>query len=283
MNIPITLPIANEIIQIVRKHLLELDGITDDIIDRHLQHYKQRHQELKSIMDVNKAILYSARNKQRTSNIIDNKYFDDLSLKLCDFNPNQILKQYSNNPDEVFDAIAPNNAPRNNNSVWVQFSKSVISTSRFLANYQDINHFLLFTCEYTNNPTTRIGLPLVLEKAIDGIAFTLACDFLKENICSEYIKPDGHIVDFFKHTLMSKPECLVKDYPYHVFQCVIEFSDILKMVPYEIDKLFWLAGSGNFYLVPKRIPKRVIDIKKKELINKIKDILRSYFPNLYDD
>ena len=35
---------------------------------------------------------------------------------------------------------------------------------------------------------------------------------------------------------------------YEIFKDVVKFSKVAERVPYEVDKLFWLIGSGNFYL-----------------------------------
>jgi len=35
---------------------------------------------------------------------------------------------------------------------------------------------------------------------------------------------------------------------FDVFKDVIRFSNEIEELPYRVDKLFWLVGSGNFYL-----------------------------------
>jgi len=93
MNFPITNIIAREILNVVRDNLLGIDGITDEMIEAHLNDYNERHQKLQSLNDVYRAILFSARNRQRVSNAITIERFNNLDIPLFGFDHNQVLKQ----------------------------------------------------------------------------------------------------------------------------------------------------------------------------------------------
>ncbi|GAG19666.1 unnamed protein product, partial [marine sediment metagenome] len=116
--------------------------------------------------------------------------------------------------------------------------------SRFLSRFHDLKEFDDFTKNFISNPDTRIGLPLLLKEEIHGFGFALACDFLKENVNPKFVKPDTHIKDIFKGICISKSNAS----DFEVFTDVVKFSECICEVPYRVDKLFWLVGSGKFYL-----------------------------------
>ena len=99
------------------------------------------------------------------------------------------------------------------------------------------------------NEYTRVALPLLLSREIDGMGFALACDFLKENGYPKFVKPDVHIKKIFQGLGLSD-----SDDDYEVFKDVIRFSELVNELPYKVDKLFWLVGSGNLYLSGIKIP-----------------------------
>ncbi len=73
--------------------------------------------------------------------------------------------------------------------------------------------------------------------------FPLACDFLKELGYLNYGKPDVHIRDIFSATgLLSE-----KSSNYQVLKAITRVSENVEETPYNVDKLFWLIGSGYFY------------------------------------
>ena len=86
-------------------------------------------------------------------------------------------------------------------------------------------------------------MPLLLAKEIFGLGFALACDFLKENGYPKFVKPDRQIKAIFRGLHLTESTS-----DYEVFKDVIRFSDAVDEIPYRVDKLFWLIGSGKFYL-----------------------------------
>ena len=71
------------------------------------------------------------------------------------------------------------------------------------------------------------------------MGFALACDFLKENGYPEFAKPDVHIKKIFNGLGLSD-----SNDDYEVFKDVIRVSELVNGLPYRVDKLFWLVGSG---------------------------------------
>ncbi len=150
----------------------------------------------------------------------------------------------------------------NSHNYWVIFCKSIISIANYLSKFNNIDDFNKYVFQFINsNSDIRLSLPLILKEEIFGYQFALSCDFIKENISPEFIKPDVHIRDIFIGIGISHDN--ISDY--QLFRDVINFSESISEVPYTVDKLFWLIGSGNFYNYNIKI-----NTNKKLFIEKIR-------------
>lgn len=234
------------VFQAAKDYLLSFKEIDEDILDKQLSAWENYN--LSSLPSLFKAMLENAKNRQGMPNAIGE--VSSLSGVLFDFNPKRVVDKY---PywEILFDEIKlkvrpPGRMVKNNpHNYWVVYSKSIISIARFVNRFKDYSEFREYVDQFVNSktPDTRIALPLLLEKEIFGYQFALACDFLKENIDPHFIKTDTHIRDIFIG-LGYSPE---GSSDYQVFRDVIRFSDSIGELPYVVDKLFWLVGSGNFY------------------------------------
>ena len=101
---------------------------------------------------------------------------------------------------------------------------------------------------------------------ISGIGFPLACDFLKELGFIEYGKPDIHLKDIFKALeIINSDEKSVIKQDYQTLKAIDRIAKENDKTPYAIDKVFWLIGSGDFYLTKINIGRQ-----KQKFINEIK-------------
>ena len=128
------------------------------------------------------------------------------------------------------------------NNLWKLYAKSIISASKFINSFDNAKDFDDFVNRFSYNEMSSAALPMLLEREIFGLGFPLACDFLKELGYSEYPKPDVHIKDIF----VALDLCENNDYS--AYKAVIEMANIVEDCPYNVDKMFWLIGSGNYYL-----------------------------------
>jgi hypothetical protein len=193
---------------------------------------------------------------------------DKLSSYIYNWDYEKVNNKYKS-WEELFDIIKsssyvpPGKMLKNNShSLWVQFFKSIISISLFVSRFKNIEEFNKFVETFYFNEETRIALPLLIKEEIFGYQFALACDFLKENGYPEFIKPDVHITDIFKGLKLT-----TGNNDFQIFRDVIKFSKSINKLPYEIDKLFWLIGSGKFYLNDIKIK-----TSKEDFINSIINI-----------
>ncbi len=250
-----------KIFEMGRMYLLQFDGIDENVLDQHLTQHSQYYKKIKTLSEVYENMLQSVRSQRHMPNVIGD--LRRLIDPFCAFDPTRIIETYGNDyttdyrniftaisryleQNGGFDIMGQIEDSRNS---WVKFSKSAISSAKFLSRFKDLQEFRTYTDAFTQNPTTRIGLPLILKEEIFGFGFTLACDFIKDTLSPEYVKPDTHIKGIFKGILYSRE--IASDV--EVFEDVIKFSQRAKQVPFAVDKLFWLIGSGDFNLINIRV------------------------------
>lgn len=232
-----------------RDYLLSFDGVTDELIDRHLNDWRRRKPE--SISALFKAFLFHAQNRQGMPNSIGD--IENLREVLFDFEPAKVTDRYPS-WDELFDAVeATGKAPgrldkENQRSYWVIYCKAILSIANFLKRYKNIEEFNAFVHGFHTNEHSRLALPLLLSKELFGFGFALACDFLKESGYPDFVKPDTHLNDIARGLGISSA---IDDFG--VFKDVISYCQRIEKLPYEVDKLFWLVGSGKFYLSSIRV------------------------------
>lgn len=114
---------------------------------------------------------------------------------------------------------------------------------KFLNKFKDFKEFENFINTFSGNTYKIVALPMLLGNEIYGYGFALACDFLKEVGFTDYGKPDVHIKDIFKHFGI-----IEKRSDYEAFKMIAEIGLAVKKEPVIVDKVFWLIGSGKFYV-----------------------------------
>ena len=227
-----------------------------------LEKYFNPAKNLKSKKDILVQLLGSLQNKQSAPNVIGFWKDDRKSLFkdiLFDYDADTILSTYT--ADLLFECFKkhfPINNADSKGNLWKKYAKSVISACEFLSKFNDARDFDNFINRFSYNKFSSAALPMLLEKEIFGLGFALACDFLKELGYTEYPKPDVHIIDIFHEFGLCKKNA------YSAYKAVIEMAQIVDETPYKVDKIFWLIGSGNYYL-----DKKEIRGNKKEFIEKM--------------
>jgi hypothetical protein len=258
--------IYRKIFDEAHEHLLSFDSIDENMLDKHLTDCEERKSQ--TMQDLLFGMLESISNRHGMPHTIGP--IEKLRPCLEDFIPPRIIEKDGDDWRGLFMAIKNNCEPPgrmtidNPKSYWVIFCKSIFSASHFLSRFSNLKEFDNFVSQFYLNEYTRVALPLLLEKEVFGLGFALACDFLKENGYPEYVKPDVHIKAIFRGIGISK-----SDSDYDVFKDVIRFSEDINELPYCVDKLFWLVGSGRFYLDDVKI-----DTNRDEFIKRIKHEFR---------
>lgn len=246
------------------EYLLSFDRVDAELIDRHLL-WGER-DEPDSLNEVYAGLLIASKNRQGMPNSIGD--VSQLEEPLYGFEPVEVTENYGSWQDffetvENREEISPPGrfVIENERSHWVQYSKSVLSGAEFLSQFSDIGEFNEFVGDFTRSGYTRYSLPLLLSKRIHGLGFALACDFLKENGYPQFVKPDVHIKELFDGLGLSDG-----DDDFEIFLDVIEFAETIDELPYRVDKLFWLVGSGRFYLAE---PEFRVPTSKPEFVDRV--------------
>lgn len=112
--------------------------------------------------------------------------------------------------------------------------------------FKSVKDFYKWVGVFYKDDRSRASLPMLIDKEIDGLGFTLSCDFLKELGYVNFPKPDIHLRDIFTALKL----CNDKDDNYQLFKAIIRLSNNVNVSPYNADKVFWLIGSGSFYYDP---------------------------------
>ena len=132
---------------------------------------------------------------------------------------------------------------RTTKSLWPRFCKTIVSGAAFLSQFNEASEFYSWVNFFDRDDKARASLPMLLSYEIDGLGFPLACDFLKELGYIKFGKPDVHLKKIFVALNLA-----AKEDDYQVFKAIIRVAEHVGVTPYNVDKLFWLIGSGNFYL-----------------------------------
>ena len=160
----------------------------------------------------------------------------DKSLQQCPDSANNLYSLIRKALKETAGEPALDEKP---SKLWQIWCKGILSAARFLGQFNNIEELHNCFARLYNDTRTRSVLPAMLAMEIDGMQFTLACDFLKE--CGyDYPKPDVHITDVFEEI------CGTRD-TYQIYKKVIEYAEALPITAFQLDKMIWLVCSGSFY------------------------------------
>jgi hypothetical protein len=230
-----------------KEYLLSFDEITPEILDEYTLEDAWRNRKPDNINKLFKSLLHHAKNRQQMPNSIGE--IEELSTILFEFNYQEIINKYSD-WEEVFDAIIESDYTppgimdkTNRRNLWVSYCKSIMSISKFISKYKDLKDFQKFIDGFLTNEYSKLALPLLLQAELHGFGFALSCDFIKESVSPQFVKPDVYINWFALKLGITQSEN-----DYQIFKDMEQYCSEIDELPYAVDKIFWLVGSGNFHL-----------------------------------
>ena len=240
-----------QIVHNARAYLLSFVGMTTDILDVHIQNWRHLRQD--SVPGLYRTLLHHAKNRQGMPNSIGD--VARLQGIFFDFDPAQVVGHYDEHTailDQIIAQGIPTAGhinPGNQRSHWVIYAKAALSAAKFLQSFPTAQSFHDFVESFYVNQYSRLALPLLLKEELFGFGFALACDFLKESGYNGFVKPDTHLNDICRAAGITNAKT-----DFGVFKDVVAYCTEHDIVPYEFDKLIWLVGSGNLYLVNRSLP-----------------------------
>ena len=259
-----------ELYSLAYDFLLSKEKVTDKLIE---QHFKPEHQKPNDLSTIFQRLCETAQNKQMSTKVIGSSIggVGNLRSILFDFNPKQVVETYSKKDSEkllnrIISELKPKGQIRRTpRSIWPQFCQSIIDSAYFLSQFDSATAFYEWAEFFANDDKAKAALPMMISIEIAGIGLPLACDFLKEIGFVNYGKPDVHLKDIFRALNLIDPDekSTVKQ-DYDTLKMISRIAKDNKITEFEVDKIFWLIGSGNFYLTDIRIGSN-----KKEFIEQV--------------
>ncbi len=218
--------------------------VTQEMLSKYFQVEKP-----KTMADIYFRLLLSAQNANMKAGVIGGSIdgIENLRDVLCDFVPKEVIQKYGDNSQSVFTDIKKQVQPRgkvNANGLWSRYCDTIISGAKFLGQFNSAEDFYHWANWFYKDERARPALPLLLKEEISGFGFALACDFLKEISFLEYGKPDVWLRKIFVSLELCSPEVTDSE----LLKAIIRVAQNAGVTPYKVDKVFWLIGSGNFYL-----------------------------------
>ena len=222
-----------------------------------------------SLSDLFRRILSSAQNANMKAGVIGGSIggFTNLGIALFKFNPARVNRKFSGDPISLLEHIRTTLQPRGqirttNKSIWPKYCKTILSTATFLSQFKDGDDFCAWANHLYLDERTMAALPLIISSEIEGIGYALACDFLKELGYTNYGKPDVHVKQIFAGLGL----CQSNATPYQIQKIISMIANAAGVPSYDVDKVFWLIGSGKFYKHPQMGKKGYIGRMKKSFV-----------------
>lgn len=237
---------------LAKQFLLSFEDVTPQILERHMLPDERRPGTLAGVYS---QLLGSAANRNMAPGVIARAIggIESLEPLLCGFEPARVVDKYGLDWERLLDDIIGGLQPigkirRTSRSLWPLFCRTIVTGARFLVSFSTAEDFFRWLDFFDRDDRARPGLPMLLSYEIDGLGFALACDFLKEMGYVNFGKPDVHLRVIFSVLGLSRT-----DHDYEVFKSIVRVARSAGTTPYAVDKLFWLIGSGKFYLVDLEI------------------------------
>lgn len=222
-----------------------------------------------SLNELFQRLLDSAQNANMKASVIGGSIggIANLGKALFEFDPVKVEERFFGNPDKLLEHIVTTLKPRGQIrtttlSIWPKYCKTILSSAGFFRQFSCSNDFYDWSNHLYQDQRSMAALPMILAAEIEGIGYPLACDFLKELGFVNYGKPDVHVIDIFVGIGLCKKGAS----SYHIQKIITQIATEASVSAYNVDKLFWLIGSGKFYKHPEIGSNGLIGRKKAQFI-----------------
>ncbi|HNW83562.1 MAG TPA: hypothetical protein PKG52_11805 [bacterium] len=238
------------IYKLAYEYLIEIPGVNVVLLEKYLA--PDPNQKANSMENVFKRLIISSANRQMSQNVILKRInnvsgeAEGLRTVLFNFNHEKVLEKYNNDSQALLTDIKKTTLiegiREEKNSLWPKFCETILSVAKFLSKFKNIEDLSKWFKFFDDDSRSRVALPMIISFEIKGIGFALACDFLKEIGYTGFGKPDVHIKAIFKELNIANSTD-----DYSVFNDIVSFSNSVEKNSYNVDKLFWLCATRNFY------------------------------------
>ncbi len=222
-----------------------------------------------SLDELFRRLLDSAQNANMKAGVVGGSIngINNLGKALFGFNPVKVGTKYHGDPDGLLEHIVKTLKPRGQirtapRSIWPKYCRTIISSAAFFGQFSCGQDFYDWANHLYQDQRSMAALPMILAAEIEGIGYPLACDFLKDLGFVNYGKPDVHVIEIFVGIGL----CERGASAYHVQKVISRIASEAGVSSYNVDKLFWLIGSGKFYQHPELGNNGLIGRKKEQFI-----------------
>lgn len=239
------------VLNLAEKHLLTLDNVDQAMVAAYKVPIESKPKTLSRICFI---LCASLKKKQKHEHVFQHTIgrLNKLTRVLCDFDPLKIIEKYQKGDwekmveavqEEVMFEKEPNPSE---SSVIPQFCKGVLSAAYFFHQFHKAQDFYDWVDTFKQDEAMRLDLPNLLSQEVHGLGFALASDFLKEIGYFGFGKPDTQTKAIFSELgLIPNDEGTDKDA--ETFEAIARMARNTGKTVYEVDKIFWLLGTGYFY------------------------------------
>ena len=272
------------VLTLAEKHLLTLENVDQGMVSAYHTPIEPRPKTLSRICFI---LCASLKKKQKHEHVFQHTIgrLNKLTRVLCDFDPLKIIEKYQKGDwekmveavqEEVMFEKEPNPSER---SVIPQFCKGVLSAAYFFHQFHKAQDFYEWVDSFKQDEAMRLDLPNLLSQEVHGLGFALASDFLKEIGYFGFGKPDAQTKAIFSELgLIPSGEDVDEDA--ETFEAIARMARNTGRTVYEVDKIFWLVGTGYFYKHGKTLPSPKNDfIKAAKAILEEPDEVTATAPN----
>lgn len=124
----------------------------------------------------------------------------------------------------------------------LRFCLTIFDAARFLAPFHSGSDFYAWVGK-TYESDIRV-VPQQLEAAITGMGYALSRDFLKDLGYVRYVKPDVHVLDICEWLGVIQARDVAR-----TADVMLRIAEAGGLTPLALDRMFYLIGSGDFYVV----------------------------------
>jgi len=238
-------------LNLAEKYLLALDHVDKGMVSAYHAPIESRPKTLSRICFI---LCASLKKKQKHEHVFQQTIgrLNKLTRVLCDFDPLKIIEKYQKGDwEKMVEAVQlevmfekePNPSEQ---SVIPQFCKGVLSAAYFFHQFHKAQDFYEWVDAFKQDEKARLDLPTLLSQEVHGLGFALATDFLKEIGYNGFGKPDAKTKAIFSELgLIPTGEDTEQDAA--TFEAIARMARNTGRTAYEVDKIFWLLGTGYFY------------------------------------
>ncbi len=246
-----------------------------------IDYYLVPEPKLKSLRQLYKGYVFTLQNSAMMPSVIK---LQDLDKKfLLNYNCKKIVETYGDSVTEILKAVKRYNpnVKTQGRTLWKRFACGVLDGARFFSQFKSVRDFNKFIKPYAKLETEGA---IILAQSMGsgylrGLGFALAMDFLKNSGTSIFpygVKPDSHLMNTIPYIGIIDKSRNSNGFKLEleVVRAVGKISEMSEYSNFELDKLFWLATSGNFYEhsdINRLWSKTEIPKIQKRLVKLIKD------------